>query len=150
MPYEVVFTTELSEDFNVVDHGIVEHQKRLLGEVDRGDLAFFVKDDAGHTVAGVTGNWTSGWLYINALWVDEQLRSQRFGTNLMELIEDAAIKCGCRYSYLNTMTYQAPDFYRKLGYEEFARLEDFPPGYSRVFLRKTLQEDRAPGVHESA
>jgi hypothetical protein len=39
------------------------------------------------------------------------------------------------------MSFQAPDFYRKLGYEEFGRLDDFPPGHSRLFFRKNL-----PGV----
>ena len=142
MSYQTIFKEEISEEeFKLIDDGIVEHQRMLFGEVDRGNLAFFVRDDAGRTAGGVTGNWSSfGWLYVNSLWVDERLRGQRFGTRLMELIEKAAIKHGCQYSYLNTMTYQAPDFYRKLGYEEFARLENFPPGYSRLFFRKTLRE----------
>jgi ribosomal protein S18 acetylase RimI-like enzyme len=142
MPYEIVFTTDASENSKVVHDGITEHQEKLFGEVAQGGLYFFVHDDGGRTVAGVIGYWSSsGWLYVDALWVDEQLREQGFGTRLMNSIEDAAVERGCRYCYLNTMTYQAPDFYHKLGYEEFARLEDFPPGHSRLFLRKDLRKD---------
>jgi hypothetical protein len=39
---------------------------------------------------------------------------------------------------LDSFTFQAPDFYRKLGYREFGRLAGFPAGHDRVFLTKAL------------
>ena len=40
--------------------------------------------------------------------------------------------------YLYTFSFQAPGFYRKLGYREFGKLNDFPKGQSRYWLNKAL------------
>jgi hypothetical protein len=40
--------------------------------------------------------------------------------------------------FLDTFTFQAPGFYEKLGYEMYARAEDWPVGHAHCFLRKTL------------
>ena len=37
-----------------------------------------------------------------------------------------------------THSFQAPDFYKKQGYQEFGRLADFPPGHSLIWFSKTL------------
>jgi hypothetical protein len=39
---------------------------------------------------------------------------------------------------LDTMSFQALDFYLKLGYTVFGRLDDLPEGHSRIFLKKAL------------
>ena len=49
----------------------------------------------------------------------------------MEMAEDEARDEGCRYVHLDSHSFQAPDFYKKLGYEEFGRLQDSPLGTSR-------------------
>ena len=40
-------------------------------------------------------------------------------------------------SWLDTFSFQAPEFYSKFGYREFARL-DYPPDHQRIFLKKQL------------
>jgi len=39
---------------------------------------------------------------------------------------------------LDSYSFQAPDFYKKLGYQEFGLLEGFPAEHSRHFLWKEL------------
>lgn len=36
------------------------------------------------------------------------------------------------------MSFQAPGFYEKLGFVEFGRIEEIPPGQSRIFMKKRL------------
>src|SRR5438105_5447062 len=38
---------------------------------------------------------------------------------------------------VDTFTFQGPEFYPKLGYREYARL-DYPPDHHRIFFRKNL------------
>lgn len=35
------------------------------------------------------------------------------------------------------LSFQAPDLYPRCGYEVFGRLEGFPTGHARLFMRKT-------------
>ena len=78
------------------------------------------------------------WLYIDLLWVREDLRGHGHGRQLMIRMEDAARQHGAKNVYLDTFSFQAPDFYKKLGYQVFGELQDFPPGQQRYFFRKQL------------
>lgn len=60
------------------------------------------------------------------------------GTRLLALAEEEGIKRGCISAYLDSMSFQAPDFYLKRGYEIWGELEDFPVGHRRTFLQKKL------------
>ena len=39
---------------------------------------------------------------------------------------------------LETWSFQAPDFYKKIGYREFGRLDDHPKGFTTFFFVKVL------------
>ena len=58
----------------------------------------------------------------------------------MEQAEREAIRRGCRTIWLDTFTFQARGFYERLGYSVFGTLEDYPPGHSRFFLKKSLTQ----------
>lgn len=48
------------------------------------------------------------------------------------------MKRGCQYAYLDTFSFQAPEFYQKRGYVIFGELPNFPEGHHRFFLKKEL------------
>ena len=56
----------------------------------------------------------------------------------MATAEAEARTDGCRFVHLDSHTFQAPEFYKKLGYQEFGRLEDSPLGHEQVFLWKRI------------
>jgi len=78
------------------------------------------------------------WMYIDKLWIDESHRGQGLGKSLMAYAEDYAASRQLVGLWLWTQSWQAADFYKKIGYQEFARFENFPQGYSRIGLRKQL------------
>ena len=140
MACEITLEQNVSaEDRAILGGGIEQHIESLFPGKNVTDVTLFLRDDAGSIVGGVAGNYGSfGWLYVDALWVSEEIRGQDHGTKLLEKIEAEAAKHGCTNVFLSTFSFQAPEFYKKLGYTVFAELDDFPPGHSRLFLRKVL------------
>jgi GNAT superfamily N-acetyltransferase len=93
--------------------------------------------DSDEIVGGLHGmTWMSN-LYVNLLFVPESMRGAGVGRRLMMEAEAEAIRRGCRAAALDTFSFQAPDFYRKLGYSVFGTL-DYPPHHSRFYLTKRL------------
>ena len=56
----------------------------------------------------------------------------------MKAAEKEARRRGIKRAWVDTFSFQAPAFYRKLGYHQFGRLNDFPAGGYRSFLTKAL------------
>ena len=95
--------------------------------------------DEGHAVqAGVQFIISLDWLFLRWLWVAEPHRKLGIGSQLLSGAEETARKSDCRAAYVDTFQFQAPEFYERHGYREFARLLDFPRGHPRVWLSKLL------------
>ncbi len=92
----------------------------------------------GLVLGGACGDTHYGWLYLSLLWIDDSLRGKGWGARLVERFEQEGIARGCHGAWVETYSFQAPDFYQRIGYREFGRLDDFPPGASRLFYWKPL------------
>jgi GNAT superfamily N-acetyltransferase len=127
-----------SDDVETVSRGLEAYNVSKTGVENARQLAIFLRDDAGQIVGGLCG-WTFwGWLAIDLLWLDEGVRGQEYGTRLVEQAEQEALARGCGGVLLHTMSFQAPDFYRKIGYEEYAVLEGFAGEHRRHHFHKRL------------
>jgi ribosomal protein S18 acetylase RimI-like enzyme len=125
-------------DIDRIIDAIDRWNMEVTGLRDYRPIAIFVRDDAGAIRGGVTGGVWGGWLHVVGLWVDEDLRRHGLGRRLLLAAEDEARTAGARHAFLETHTFQAPDLYRRLGYEPIAELEDYPPGESQLIMRKDL------------
>ena len=112
--------------------------RRTVGEIAFEPVAFVARDASGALVGGVVGDVYLDWFALDVLWVHASQRGNGLGSALLERAERAAIGFGARSVMLDTFDWQAESFYLKRGYREFGRLDDFPVGHSRVFLRKAL------------
>jgi GNAT superfamily N-acetyltransferase len=101
-------------------------------------LCFALESPKGEVLGGVIGVTFWNWLFINLMWLPEELRGKGYGQRLLEMAEEEGRKRGAQYSYLDTFSFQAPGFYQKFGYQEFGKLEEFPPGHTRYFMKKKL------------
>ena len=106
-------------------------------------LYIVLYDDAGEIAGGLIGESQFKWLKIEILSVREDLRGRGLGTRLMQMAENEALRRGCKYIYLDTASYQAPEFYRKLGYNVAAEIADWDShGNAKFLFTKAL---RPPG-----
>jgi ribosomal protein S18 acetylase RimI-like enzyme len=73
------------------------------------------------------------------VWVAEAYRGDGWGRRLIAAAEQVATARGCVQMLVSSFTFQAPDFYRRLGYAQFARSEGLPvDGRADVHFRKRL------------
>lgn len=129
-------------DLERIGDGLDEHNVAMVGSsTNNRPLALFVRNKQSELIAGIRAHYNiSGWLYITGLWVSEQQRGQGLGRTLVHRLEQEAIARGCKQCYLTTLAFQAPEFYRQLGYQQFAELPEFHLGHSKLFLRKQLRQ----------
>jgi ribosomal protein S18 acetylase RimI-like enzyme len=107
-------------------------------------FAVYVRDGGGEIVGGLVGITHLDWLYVDYLWIDDAARGRGYGRRLMQAAERVAVRHGCRGAWLDTMSFQAPGFYRRLGYRKFGELADLTGGAMRYWLWKRLPRRRRP------
>ena len=66
------------------------------------------------------------------------MRGQRIGRRLMREAEAEARRRGCQGAWSETFTFQAREFYEKIGYRAFGVISHDPPGHERIFMLKEL------------
>jgi GNAT superfamily N-acetyltransferase len=125
-------------DTERVEEGLSLFNVARTGQDYWRHVKLFVRDEKGLIRGGLLGHIWGGWLHITDLWLEEALRGGGLGRELMETAEQEARDEGCRYVHLDSHSFQAPEFYKKIGYEEFGRLKDSPIGHEQVFLWKRL------------
>jgi predicted N-acetyltransferase YhbS len=65
------------------------------------------------------------------------MRRTGIGSFLVTEAERRAVAFGCHSAYVDTFSFQGPDFYPRFGYEVFGTL-DYPPDNKRIFFKKRL------------
>lgn len=138
MDKKIQFTYLEEPAQDVVGGGISDYNKKYAGGDSGKNLCFVQKNDKGDILGGLIEVTYWNWLFINLMWLPEDLRGQGYGQKLLALAEEEEHHRGAQFSYLDTFSFQAPEFYKKFGYQEFGELEDFPPGHTRHFMKKDL------------
>jgi GNAT superfamily N-acetyltransferase len=102
------------------------------------DIAVWLHDAHGSVLGGVVGTIWGQCVEIYYLWVHPSHRGHGYGSRLLQTLEQEARAQQCHTAVLDTYSFQAPDFYQRLGYEIFGVIDGYPRGYQKVFLQKCL------------
>jgi len=89
-------------------------------------------------VGGLLGGTNWDWLHIEILSVAAPLRARGYGRQLMERAEALARERGCVGAWVDTYSFQSPEFYQRLGYRVSGTLPSYPRAEQPIFLMKEL------------
>jgi GNAT superfamily N-acetyltransferase len=117
--------------------GLIRYNSEKMGKQKYKRLAISLRD-GNAIMGGVVGEVWAAVLFIQFFWIEQRLRGKGFGTRLIKAIEDEARRFGAARSYVDTMSFQAPGFYRACGYREFGSIEGYPGGVTRHWFTKAL------------
>ena len=124
--------------WSVIGGGLHQYNVQKAGEPQGQQICFLLLSPEQELVGGLIGETHWGWFYINLLFVKEELRGGGYGHQLLVQAEDEAKKSGATKAYLDTFSFQSPEFYKQHGYNVFGELKDFPPGHTRFYMMKEL------------
>ncbi|WP_322617931.1 GNAT family N-acetyltransferase [Pseudomonas sp. BIC9C] len=141
MPVKIQFSNNVSEAERLgILTPLLAHNLANGGDDAHETFALLLRDpDSNEVIGGLYGKVSYRWLLIDLVSVPESMRGRGIGERLMRMAEEVAQKKQCIGIWLETFSFQAPGFYRKLGYSEFGRLEDYPPGHTRLYYQKSLR-----------
>lgn len=124
-------------DYQAILAPLIEYNQAQIGQARAEKLALLIKDETGNTQGGLYAKVSGQWLFIELLVVPEAARGQGMGAKLMNKVEVLAREKGCQGIWLDTFSFQAPDFYLGLGFSVFGELKDYPvAGHNRFFMQK--------------
>ena len=125
-------------EWGIIGGGIQNYNIRQAGDDKGKTFCFVVRDREEEIIGGIIGHTHWEWFYLDLMWLKEEFRGQGYGHQLITIAEEEARKLGAKNAYLDTFSFQAPEFYQKQGYQVFGELQDFPPGHTRYYLTKQL------------
>jgi len=128
---------ENSENIAVIEKELDKYNSKYAEPYIHRKLNIVLKKND-KIIGGLTGGTYWGWLYIDRFWINENFRKSGFGSKILKMAEQEAVKRGCRNAHLDTHDFQVVEFYEKNGYTIVSKLEDLPKGYNKYLMKKRL------------
>lgn len=133
---------------SLLDERIYEFNVQRTGLRDGKAFAGALRDESGDVIAAISGHTWGGCCHVVRLWVHELQRRRGLGRSLLRSVEEEAIRRGCAQVLVLTHSFQAPDFYERLGYVRQASIPDYPKGHAQHVYLKRLGSQSLPGVEQ--
>ena len=109
-------------DVAVIVDGLGAYDFSRIGYRDFRRLAVLVRNpQTGKVVGGLYGRSEFGLVYVDWLFLPEDLRGAGIGSRVLAMAEEEGRRRGCTRIALTTLSVEAPGFYKKQGYESCRR-----------------------------
>ena len=135
---EMEFVADATEEqAREVERGLDEYNAGFVPDRSATPVrAAFV--ESGRIVAGLNGVAYWRKVHVRILWVHPDHRSKGLGSRLISWAEERGRELGCVSIVVDTMSFQAPDFYVRRGYRRFGLSEGYEGGARRYYFEKEL------------
>ncbi|WP_078380761.1 GNAT family N-acetyltransferase [Sutcliffiella halmapala] len=140
MDFEITKAIDTKEK-NYINNLLYEYNLKHFPVDLRGryeEISLIIKDESGKIHGGILGEICWNWLEIHTLMVEEDIRHLGYGSKLLLEIEKIAKEKNCDFIKVDTLSFQALDFYKKHGYEVFGVLDNVGRDYKHYYLKKDL------------
>src|SRR5262245_36929957 len=97
-------------DREFIDEALGEYNAGCLQDPSYEYFGLFVLDQADAIRAGLIGYTYAGWLFTALLWVHAYLLKRGVGSRLIAEAERRAIGFGCHSAWVDTFSFQGPNF----------------------------------------
>lgn len=117
--------------------GLAAHNRKSVDAPQVRPLWILLRqEDRGPVIGGLMGATAWSHFRIEALYVPELMRGTGIGSRIVRMAEEEARRRGCIGVWLDTYSFQAREFYERLGYGVLGEIADYPPGHTRYFMKK--------------
>lgn len=101
------------------------------------ELNLHLVNEEGEIFGGIVGEFCWNWLEIHYLFVASEHRKSGYGRALLREAQQMARERKCDFIKLDTLSFQALDFYLKEGFQVYGTIEN-AGGYTHYYLKKDI------------
>lgn len=135
-----VIPNPTKDDVWYIRKHLQEFNLKHLEVTEDKPFVFFANDDeTGERIGGISCTIFGQWMDIDFLWVKESRRGEGIGSALLERSIERARKAGCTHAWVNTFSFQAPQFYLDRGFTKVFEQVNYPKTSSRSFLVREIE-----------
>lgn len=139
MSIQINYSEGLEEEIqNIIHQGFQEHSIKEAGTDGEIRPYAFIAKEQDKFMGAVAGKLFYGSLHIKELFVTDAARATGLGKKLMLQAMDYGKEQGCKFAAIETMNFQALDFYKKLGFEVELEREGYLKDCKFYYMRKDL------------
>nr|WP_188540884.1 GNAT family N-acetyltransferase [Paenibacillus segetis] len=119
----------------MIEYNLMHFPDDLKGRYQEVNL--FLVDEEDQVLGGIIGEICWNWLEIHYLFVEDEFRNCGYGKKLMSEALTIARDKECEFVKVDTLSFQALDFYKKQGFEVFGVIEN-AGRHTHYYLKKDL------------
>ena len=140
MTFEIITSKVTPELENEILEDFIQHTIETVGfdGFKKDYISFEIREGNGNLMGACTVRLFFGNLHIKTLIIKKKYRGQWLGTQLINHALQYAKEKDCRFVFIETMSFQAPEFYKKLGFEVELKRDGYTGGTSFYYLKKNL------------
>lgn len=120
----------------MIEFNLMHFPEELRGRYQELNLQLVTTE--GCTVGGIVGEFCWNWLEIHYLFVETEYRKFGYGRALLREAEKSAKEKKCDFIKLDTLSFQALDFYLKEGFQIYGSIEN-AGSHTHYYLKKDLK-----------
>ena len=127
-----------SEESALLDNGLGQFNDSAAPIQEVQSFSCFAKAESGQLIGGAVGRRWGQCCELQQLWVETSYRRHGIGADIVRAFEAHASKHGCNLIYLETFSFQAPEFYKAMGYKVEHERSGFPHNIVKYQMAKHI------------